>query len=182
MPQIVKKRRSGWAILAAGAMVASLLAVGAAPAAAAPIDSTSAAQVSAFSFKTACLGPALTDGGFPDVAMGNAHYEAINCIAHYGITVGNLDGTFGARNNVTRAEMALFLSRMAGLAGLTVDDAADAGFTDLGNTAANMVNAINRLVNAGIMTGTSDDTFSPEAGVSRAEMVLWLANFMVEGS
>ena len=31
MPQIVKKRRSGWAILAAGALVASLLAVGAGP-------------------------------------------------------------------------------------------------------------------------------------------------------
>ena len=28
MPQLVKKRRSGWAVLAAGALVASLLAVG----------------------------------------------------------------------------------------------------------------------------------------------------------
>ena len=35
MPQLVKKRRSGWAVLAVGALVASLLAVGAAPAGAA---------------------------------------------------------------------------------------------------------------------------------------------------
>ena len=32
MPQLVKKRRSGWAVLAAGALIASLLAVAAAPA------------------------------------------------------------------------------------------------------------------------------------------------------
>ena len=37
MPQLVKKRRSGWAVLAAGALVASLFAVGAAPAAAQPV-------------------------------------------------------------------------------------------------------------------------------------------------
>ena len=180
MPQLVKKRRSGWAVLAAGALIASLFAVGAAPAAAAPIDSTAAAQVSAFPFKTACLGPALDDAGFSDVSMDNAHRNAINCIAHYGITAGLGDGTFGARNSVTRAQMALFMSAMASLSGLTLDDAMDAGFTDLGDTDDNWVSAINRMVNGGIMTGTSDDTFSPGANVTRAEMALWLANFMVE--
>ena len=173
-------RRSGWAVLAAGALVASLLAVGAAPAAAAPIDDTAAAQVSAFPDKTACLGSATEDSGFTDVAMGNTHYDAINCIAHYGITLGRGDGTFGAGASVTRSQMALFLSRMATLAGVTLDDAMSAGFTDLGDTDDTRVNAINRLVNGGIMTGTSDDTFSPEAAVTRAEMALWLANFMAE--
>ena len=179
MPQLVKKRRSGWAVLAAGALVASIFAVGAAPAAAAPVDSTAAAQVSAFPFKTACLGPALEGAGFSDVSMGNAHYKAINCIAHYGITAGRGDGSFGAADSVTRSQMALFLSGMAALAGVMLDDAMDAGFTDLGDTAANRVNAINRLVNGGIMTGSGAGTFSPEAAVTRAEMALWLANFMV---
>ena len=180
MPQLVKKRRSGWAVLAAGALIASLFAVGAAPAAAAPIDDTAAAQVDAFPNKTACLGPALDDAGFSDVSMDNAHYDAINCIAHYGITAGLGDGSFGARNSVTRAQMALFMSQMAALAGVTLDDAMDAGFTDLGDTDDNWVNAINRMVNGGIMTGTSDDTFSPGTAVTRAEMALWLANFMVQ--
>ena len=182
MPQLVKKRRSGWAVLAAGALVASIFAVGAAPAAAAPIDDTAAAQVSAFPGKTACLGPALDAADFSDVAMGNAHYNAVNCIAHYGITAGRGDGSFGAADSVTRSQMALFLSGMAALAGLTLDDAMDAGFTDLGDTAANRVNAINRLVNGGIMTGVGDDTFAPEATVTRAEMALWLINFMVEAT
>ena len=180
MPQLVKKRRSGWAVLAAGALVASIFAVGAAPAAAqAPIDSTASAQVGAFPHKTACLGPALDDADFSDVAMGTAHYNAVNCIAHYGITAGRGDGSFGAADSVTRSQMALFLSGMAALAGVTLDDAMDAGFTDLGDTAANRVNAINRLVNGGIMTGSGAGTFSPEAAVTRAEMALWLINFMV---
>ena len=179
MPQLVKKRRSGWAVLAAGALIASLFAVGAAPAAAAPIDSTAVAQVSAFPLKTACLGPALADAGFTDVATDNAHRDAINCIAHYGITAGTGDGSFGAAHGVTRSQMALFLSAMATLAGLELDDAMDAGFTDLDDVGDNRVSAINRLVNGGVMTGTSDDTFSPGAAVTRADMALWLANFVV---
>ena len=135
--------------------------------------------MSAFPSKTACLGPALDDAEFSDVAMGTAHYNAVNCIAHYGITAGRGDGSFGAADSVTRSQMALFLSGMAALAGVTLDDAMDAGFTDLADTAANRVNAINRMVNGGIMTGSGAGTFSPEASVTRAEMALWLANFMV---
>ena len=161
------------------ALIASLFAVGTAPAAAAPIDERGLAEVSAFSGKTACLGPALDGAGFSDVSMDNAHYNAINCIVHYGITAGIGDGSFGASDSVTRGQMALFLSGMATLAGVTLDDAMDAGFTDLGDTDDNWVNAINRMVNGGVMTGTSDDTFSPGAAVTRAEMALWLANFMV---
>ena len=166
-------------MLAAGALIASLFAVGAAPAAAAPIDSTAVAQVSAFPLKTACLGPALADAGFTDVATDNAHRDAINCIAHYGITAGTGDGSFGAAHGVTRSQMALFLSAMATLADLELDDAMDAGFTDLDDVGDNRVSAINRLVNGGVMTGTSDDTFSPGAAVTRADMALWLANFVV---
>ena len=55
MPQLVKKRRSGWAVLAAGALVASLFAVGASPAAA--IDEDSEQDHKATSM--ACLGDAV---------------------------------------------------------------------------------------------------------------------------
>ena len=53
MPQLVKKRRSGWAVLAVGALVASILAVGASPAAAMSRQPDFEAQWKA------CLGPAL---------------------------------------------------------------------------------------------------------------------------
>ena len=174
MPQLMKKRRSGWAILAAGAMVASLLAVGAAPAAAITASSTADAA----SDRTACLGPALEDAGFTDVSMGSAHYDAINCIAHYDITFGTSADTFSPTASVTRSQMALFLSRMATRTGLDLDDLKDADFTDLDGENSTRVDAINSLVNEGIMTGTGDDTFSPNAHVTRAEMALWLVSFL----
>ena len=177
MPQLVKKRRSGWAVLAAGAMVASLLAVGASPAAAI----TASSMADAFSDRTACLGPATASADFEDVAMGGTHYENIQCLAYYGITTGREGGTqFAPNASVTRSQMSLFLSRMAGKAGvdLDLDDDSDAEFTDLAGIGADRVDAINRLVNAGIMTASGDDTFSPLALVSRAEMALWLVSFM----
>ena len=174
MPQLVKKRRSGWAVLAAGAMVASLLAVGASPAAAI----TASDHSDAASDRTACLGPALEDAGFTDVSMGGAHYNAINCIAYYEITAGTTADTFSPRANVTRSQMALFLNVMAARTGLDLDDLSDADFTDLDGLDSGRVDAINGLVNAGIMTGTGDDTFSPGAHVTRAEMALWLVSFI----
>ena len=178
MPQLVKKRRSGWAVLAVGALVASILAVGASPAAAEPISASNAAA--AAPDRTACLGPATDNAGFDDVAMGGSHYTNIQCLAHYGVTTGRAGGTqYGPHDNVTRSQMALFLSRMAGVAGVALDDAMGAGFTDLNGIGADRVDAINRLVNAGIMTGSGNDTFSPLASVSRAEMAMWLVNFLV---
>ena len=107
MPQLMKKRRSGWAILAAGAMVASILAVGASPAAAAPRQPDHEAKWKA------CLGPAVAERGFTDVsATDNAsHYDNINCLAYYGITTGRTADTYAPGANVTRSQMALFLNR-----------------------------------------------------------------------
>ena len=56
MPQLVKKRRSRWAVLVVTALVASLFAVGASPAAAVDKDSR-ANYTPSFS---ACVGPALS--------------------------------------------------------------------------------------------------------------------------
>ena len=112
--------------------------------------------------------------------MGGSHYSNINCIAHYGITTGREGGTqYAPHANVTRSQMALFLSRMAVKADIDLDDDTGAGFTDLDGIGADRVDAINRLVNAGIMTGSGNNTFSPLASVTRAEMALWLVNFMV---
>jgi hypothetical protein len=174
MPQLVKKRRSGWAVLAVGAMVASILAFGAAPAAAGP------QQADAQADWTACLGPAMeVEGqGFTDVSMDSVHYDNINCLRYYGITTGKTANTFDPGARVTRSQMALFLTRMAGVADIALDDDSSAGFTDLGATGADRVDAINRLANAGIMTGRTARTFEPQAQVTRADMALHLFAFL----
>ena len=164
MPQVVKKRRSGWAILAAGALVASLFAVGASPAAASP------ANADVLPSWTACLGEALEPAGFEDVAMGGAHYNNINCLAHYEITQGRTATEFAPRANVTREQMALFLTRAAAAASLELSDKTDHEFTDLGDTLRSRAAAIVTLVNSGVMSGRSATTFDPLGTVSRSDM------------
>ena len=113
MPQLVKKRRSGWAVLAATTLVASLLAVGAGPAAALDDDSKPNAPAAT----SACVGDATGDMMFSDVSEGHAFRGDINCLAYYGITVGYGDGTFRPNADVSNEEMILFMERSAAAAG-----------------------------------------------------------------
>ena len=175
MPQLVKKRRSGWAVLAVGALVASLLAVvGASPAAANEQNADAQAKW------TACLGDAKANAPFTDVSMtGTAsHYDNINCLAYYGITTGKTADTYDPGGNVTRSQMALFLTRMATAADVALGDAPDQGFSDLGTTGADRVAAINSLAAKGIMTGRTLTTFDPTGYVTRADMAQHLFEFI----
>ena len=57
------------------------------------------------------------DAMFSDVSEDNVHAGDINCIAHYGVTVGMGDGTYAPDANVTAFEMGLFVQRAADLMG-----------------------------------------------------------------
>ena len=122
MPQLVKKRRSGWAVLAVCALVASILAVGAGPTAAQPaataepVNPTHNPEWGAH--WSACVGSAGSyDAMFSDVSEDNVHAGDINCIAAYGITIGMGDGTYAPDANVSAFEMGLFVQRAADLMG-----------------------------------------------------------------
>ena len=112
MPQLVKKRRSRWAVLVVTAMVASLFAIGS-PATAIDEDSKPNAEAAT----SACVGDATSDMMFTDVSEGHAFRDDINCLAYYGVTIGYGDGNFGPNNDVTNEEMILFMERAAGIAG-----------------------------------------------------------------
>ena len=116
MPQPVTKRRSGTSILAAGALVASLVAVGSGPAGAVEAVADHATPV------TACVGDATEDRMFDDVSAGHFFRGAINCLAYYGVTEGYGDGTFRPSRNVSRFEMVLFMERSARIAGANPAD------------------------------------------------------------
>ena len=121
MPQLVKKRRSGWAVLAVGALIASILAVGAGPAAGQGQPNVSGGPNHNPDFGaswSACVGAAGShDQAFSDVAEDNVHADAINCIGYYGITVGKGDGTYAPSENVSAFQMRLFVQRAADLMG-----------------------------------------------------------------
>ena len=180
MPQLVKKRCSGWAVLAAGALIASLLAVGAAPAGAAEIKTgeNNRAEQSVKPTFSACVGAATEDAGFTDLGSLDAAVADINCLAHYAITVGTTADTFDPDSNVTRSQMALFLYRAAGIADLDLTGGnmmADYGDTaDLGE---DRQVAIRALASNGILAGRGN-VFDPYSDITRAEMAVALVNFV----
>ena len=176
-----KSGRSGWAVLAAGALVASIFAVvGANPAAAEPRKADGVAMW------RACLGPAAESNSFADVADDDVHLESINCLAYYGITTGTSADTFDPLGNVTRSQMALFLARAADAAGIDLGEAMDMGFTDVNADDTERAAAINSLVSAGIMFGDTNSSFDPPSTthfapsdhVTRWEMARFLFAFL----
>lgn len=170
MPNSVAKRRSRFAILATLAVVASLFTA-ALPASAATGDVEFPATFSA------CVGGATADGGFTDTS-GNFADASIDCLKYYGVTTGTTATTYSPGASVTRWQMALFLIRAAGPAGITVPAAASQGFTDIGGLPQSTQDAINQLAALGISKGTSTTTYAPNDIVSRYQMALFLIRFL----
>lgn len=169
---LIARQRSRLAVLAVLALVGSLLAVSAAPAAAADKKVTYPATYSA------CVGAATDDAGLGDMD-GHAFENEANCLAHYNITKGTSEGVYSPNESVTRLQMALFLVRAAGPAGIELlEPAVDQGFGDIDGYTTEIQDAINQIAEEGIMSGTSDDAFSPDGMVSRADMAVFLDKFV----
>ena len=99
--------------MAAGALVASLFAVGAGPAVALDEDS----KPNSVAATSACVGDANDDMMFSDVAEGHIFWGDISCLAYYGVTIGYGDGTFRPGADVSNGEMVLFMQRAAAAGG-----------------------------------------------------------------
>lgn len=110
--------------------------------------------------------------GFADVP-GTTHESAIDCLAWWGVTAGKTATHYVPRGNVTRAQMATFLTKW-------IDDAAARGsgralprttdnpFRDVSDTNTHVA-SIARLSEAGIIAGTSATTFAPDSSITRAQ-------------
>lgn len=175
MPEL-RKRRSHLALLGVFAMVASVLAVGASPAAA------EAGKVDAGADYSACVGPATIDAGFTDVATGSTHDAAVNCIAYYGITRGTTATTFEPNRTIPRWQLAVMLQRASGPAGVDLPASEDMGFTDISGLNDAYQTAINQMAKLGVMAGTTATTFDPSGTVSRATIVEALAGFLASAA
>ena len=165
-------RRSPWVLLSVLSLVGSLLAVSAAPAAAEDGEADNPAIYSA------CVGQATESAGFDDVPTGSVSEKAINCMAHYGIMLSTSAGEFSPRVGVTRQQMALFLIRAAGPAGIEIPRTVDQGFKDIGDLPRHVRDAINQLVELEITRGTTRSSFTPDTVVTRRQMAQFLARFL----
>ena len=157
------------AVLTALAMVASVLVAVPAVAADPKADYTA-------TFDACGMAPS---SGFEDVPSGDDNAGDIDCIAYYGITKGTSATTYSPRMSVTREQMALFLTRLAGLVGIEMaSDPDDAGFADVGDLSAESQTAINQLADLDITKGTSTTTYSPADSVTRGQMALFISRLM----
>ena len=139
------------------ALIASLFAVGAAPAAALDEDS----KPDAAAATSACVGDATGDMMFSDVSEMHTFRGDINCLAYYGVTIGYGDGTFGPENDVTRSEMVLFMERAAGVAGAD----AEAVVGDFATTGSDPVNRADMaLLIARLLVAANDDVANDDDG------------------
>jgi len=160
-------------VLAVVAMVAGLLALPALPASAAAATASYTADFSA------CPAGVIPSAGFTDTTSSFAMAN-IDCVAYYGITKGTSATTYDPASPVTRWQMALFLTRAAGPAGITLGAGADQGFTDISGLPAEYQTAINQLAELGITKGTSATTFSPDGVVTREQMALFIRRFLAD--
>ena len=168
---LIARQRSRLAVLAVLALVGSLLAVSAVPVAAEADEKPSAEAM-----YSACVAAATESAEFTDMD-GNFAEDAANCLAHYGITTGTEPGVFSPGASITRLQMALFMVRSAGPAGVEIDDPEDQGFGDIDGFTDEIQDGINQAVALGIMSG-SDGSFNPTGMVSRQDMATILHGFL----
>lgn len=104
---------------------------------------------------------------FKDVGYDRWSWEAIAALASEGIVSGD-EGMFRPEDNITRAEMAVMISKFAKLDGGTKT------FSDIeGHWAQKYIEA---AVSEGWMAGYTDGEFKPNNYVTRAEAVFFINN------
>ena len=128
---------------------------------------------------SACVGPALESAGFRDISSFSDDTEdAINCLAHYGITIGTSTGYFSPKDGISRAQMALFLIRAAGPVGIELPDPSDQGFRDIDEYPRYFRDAINQLAELRVANGKTASRFDPRGLVTRRQMIKFIARFL----
>ena len=163
------KRRVG--VLSAVAVMAALLPVlTASVASAIPATALVPKAVDDGATYSACPTGSAAAAGFTDTTSTD-----VDCIAMHGITTGVTATTYEPTANVPRWQMALYLTRMATSAGVTLGSGADQGFTDISGYSAAIQTAINQIKQLGVTTGTTATTYSPDDNVTNEQMARALA-------
>jgi len=122
---------------------------------------------------SACPTGPITSAGFSDTTSTD-----VDCIAYYGITKGTTATTYSPDDQVSRWQMALFLTRMAGPAGITLGSGVDQGFTDISGKSDEIQTAINQIKQLGITVGKTATTYAPDDNVTREEMAMFISRLL----
>jgi len=119
------------------------------------------------------------DMPFTDVAA-VWYYDAIKWAADEGIALGFDDGTFRPGDNVTREQMAAFISRYATCTETEIPASVEySSFADQADISGWAIDAVKELFRADIIKGKEDNRFDPKGFASRAEFAAVLHRFIM---
>ena len=133
-----------------------------------PNGSCTRAHIVTFLWRAAGSPEPKSTVSFADVPADSYYAKAVAWAVENGITLGTGDGTFSPNATCTRAQSVTFLYRALGTAPTTVN-----GFTDV-TADAFYADAVAWAVESGVTNGTTDSTFSPNNGCTRAQIVTFL--------
>ena len=137
-----------------------------------PNGSCTRAHIVTFLWRAAGSPEPKSTVSFADVPAGSYYAKAVAWAVENGITLGTGDGTFSPNATCTRAQSVTFLYRTLGTAPTTVNS-----FTDV-TADAFYADAVAWAVESGVTNGTTDSTFSPNNGCTRAQIVTFLYRTM----
>lgn len=120
------------------------------------------------------LAPARAAGGFADVSGSDWYYDPVNYVVEKGLFKGTSDTVFSPNVSMSRAMFVTVLGRFA-----NVDPSAWTGGASFSDVAADSYYAgyAAWAKASGIVTGTGQDQFSPNASITREQMCAMLNRF-----
>lgn len=114
---------------------------------------------------------------FADVSKDAWYFNYVEVCAQLGVVNGYEDGEFKPNNLISRQEMAAMIYRTAQVMGTTLTPVvAEKTFDDANQIYDYAKEAVSALQKAGIVSGTSDTTFEPTAGCTRAQAATIMYN------
>lgn len=107
---------------------------------------------------------------FNDVPSDNWSYKFVASAAEKGLVMGSGDGAFGAKDSITRQDMAVIIKRVADYAGKSYSEKREySGFADSDSISDYAKDAVEYLYKCEILSGFEDGSFGALNTATRAE-------------
>ncbi|WP_069998543.1 S-layer homology domain-containing protein [Cellulosilyticum sp. I15G10I2] len=120
-----------------------------------------------------------TANSFTDVKIGSAYQPYIEWAYSNGIIQGMGNQEFAPDRSITREEIAVIFTNYAKATGYTLPITRSAAtYADASSIGSIYKTAVRAMQQAGIMMGGSDNTFSPKASATRAEVSSMLERYV----
>lgn len=143
-----------------------------------PSDLVTRAQFATFLWRMVCEPAEAGEAPFVDLVDGAFYEAAVDWLWGAGFTTGRTPELYAPEGELTRAEFATFLHRVAG----EPTGAPPSGFADVVGDSF-YETAVDWLKWRGLTTGTSPTTYEPNRAITRAEAVTFLyrLNLLADG-